>query len=68
MSCGWCLSTQQDKYAVSVEFLSNCGDAFKELRGYTVDRIFDGCSRMCVRKEALPLAVRLLDYYIHTRE
>ncbi|CEM37831.1 unnamed protein product [Vitrella brassicaformis CCMP3155] len=57
---------QADKYAVSVEFLSNCGDAFKELHGYTVDRIFDGCSRMCVCKEALPLAVRLLDYYIHT--
>ncbi|CEM37830.1 unnamed protein product [Vitrella brassicaformis CCMP3155] len=57
---------QGDKYALSVDFLSNCGDAFKELRGYVVDRILDGCSRMCVWKEALPLAVRLLDYYIHT--
>mmetsp|Transcript_18740 Transcript_18740/g.53730 ORF Transcript_18740/g.53730 Transcript_18740/m.53730 type:complete len:380 (+) Transcript_18740:94-1233(+) len=57
---------QGDRYAVSGEFLSSCGDAFKELRGYTVDRIFDACSRMRVCKEALPLAVRLLDYYIHT--
>ncbi|CEL97845.1 unnamed protein product [Vitrella brassicaformis CCMP3155] len=57
---------QGDRYAVSVGFLSNCGDTFKELRGYTVDRIFDASSRMSVCKEALPLAVRLLDYYEHT--
>ncbi|CEM35301.1 unnamed protein product [Vitrella brassicaformis CCMP3155] len=51
-----------DKYEVSEAFLRECGDAFKEVRGFAVDGMVSACSGLGVTREGLHVAVRLFDY------
>ncbi|CEM03013.1 unnamed protein product [Vitrella brassicaformis CCMP3155] len=52
-----------DRFAMPEGFLSQCGEEFKKLRSFTVDRIFAACSSMRVCGGALVASVRLFDYY-----